>query len=93
MHRENQLRVWTVTERGTSNTVLTAEDGTFTLKVANEKSILDFSYVGYASLSENASRNPMMLTMSSQDRALEEVVVVRVRNTKEGKFDWCGFVS
>lgn len=66
----------TVTERGTSNTVLTAEDGTFTLKVANEKSILDFSYVGYASLSENASRNPMLLTMASQDRALEEVVVV-----------------
>ena len=66
----------TVTERGTSNTVLTAEDGTFTLKVANEKSILDFSYVGYASLSENASRSPMLLTMANQDRALEEVVVV-----------------
>lgn len=81
-----------ITEKGTKNATSSKEDGSYTLTVANEKSILIISYVGYddrevtVSSQKNIS-TVMVLTVSS----LNDVVVVGYGSQK--KINLTGSVS
>lgn len=63
--------------KGTTIGTITDVNGKFTLNVPNEKSVLTFSYVGYApqSITVGATRT-FNITMVSDDQLLGEVVVI-----------------
>lgn len=67
----------TVSVRGTKNAVVTNNDGTFTIAVPSNQSVLDVTYVGYTpqqiTVGEQTSMN---LPMVAADKRLSEVVVV-----------------
>lgn len=69
----------TIEEKGTSNTTVTSTEGTFAINVANEKSVLVISFVGYATkefqVSDVPTRNlSVQLVSAGQD--MDAVVVV-----------------
>jgi TonB-linked SusC/RagA family outer membrane protein len=69
----------TVEEKGTTNSTVTKEDGSFTINVANEKAILVVSYVGYTpkelSLSGIQNGN-IVVQLLSTAKEMESIVVV-----------------
>jgi TonB-linked SusC/RagA family outer membrane protein len=65
-----------ITEKGTTNGVITDIDGRFTLTV-NPGSILQVSYIGYASQEITVGTNKILEIILSEDlQALDEVVVI-----------------
>lgn len=66
----------TVVEKGTSNGVATAADGTFALNVVKD-AVLSISYIGYVSKEINVNgRTFIVLSLIPDDNLLSEVVVV-----------------
>ncbi len=66
-----------VTEKGVSNATSTDNNGQFSLEVANENSILVFSYLGFSELEVSINgRATLNVTLTEDTQALEEVVVV-----------------
>ena len=67
----------TVTEKGTKNSTATKEDGSFSINVAGEKSVLVISYVGYET-QELAVRNQnsFSVTMKATVTSINDIVVV-----------------
>lgn len=72
-----------VLEKGTTNGVITDVDGKFIINVQSSKSVLQFSYVGYASLERQATVASMKVTMKVQSELLDEVVVVAYGTQKK----------
>ncbi len=66
----------TVLIRGTQQGGVTDARGGFVLRVPDDKAVLVFSFVGYASRELPVSRTPMEVMLMPDDKALEEVVVV-----------------
>jgi len=67
----------TVTEKGTANATTAKEDGSFSLTVASEKSVLVISYVGFdAQEIVVGSKNTVAVRLVQQTAALTDVVVV-----------------
>lgn len=67
----------TVTEKGTKNRTLTDERGMFSIRNVTERSILVFSYTGYAPLEITAgSRSDIIVTLKLAQNLLDDVVVV-----------------
>jgi len=66
----------TVKEKGTKNIVLSSSDGKFSISVQSSNAVLEFSYLGYVSFEKKASENLSSIIMFSDDRSLDEVVVV-----------------
>ena len=67
----------TVTEKGTSNATTAKEDGSFSLTVASEKSVLIISYVGFDKQEiVVGNKNTMAVRLVQQTAALTDVVVV-----------------
>lgn len=65
----------TIVENGTTNGTITDFDGNYTLTVSSG-SVLNFSYVGYNSVSRNVMDSGVIdLTMKEDTEVLEEVVV------------------
>ena len=73
MNREPVIGA-TIMEKGTTNGTITDFDGNFILNVA-EGAVLEFSYVGYKTITMQAGKN-MQITMKEDTETLEEVVVV-----------------
>ena len=71
-----------VLEKGTSNATATNVDGEFHLKVSSLNAMLDFSYIGYTSVSQKASAH-MKVAMKSSALQLEDVVVVAYGTQKK----------
>jgi hypothetical protein len=66
-----------VTAKGTSNGVQTDADGKFSIRVPANARTLVFSYVGFGSEEVSIrNNNTVDLAMTSDDRRLQEVVVV-----------------
>ncbi len=83
--KEEPLVGATITEKGTNNSTTTKEDGGFALNVANEKSVLIISFVGYES-KEVMVGNQTALTVQLvlQNRAMNEIVVVGYGTQRKG---------
>ncbi len=63
--------------KGSQGGTVSNTEGSFNLKVPNEKAVLVFSYVGYVGQEiEVGSRSNINVTLSENDKTLEEVVVV-----------------
>ncbi len=76
----------TVSEKGTTNGVLTDSDGKFTIKVTSEKSTLMFSFIGMKTIEEALNnRSVINVTMASEDIGLDEVVVTALGIKKDAK--------
>ncbi|MEI6948138.1 SusC/RagA family TonB-linked outer membrane protein [Paraflavisolibacter sp. H34] len=76
-----------VTEKGTTNTTVTREDGSFTLTVKSARSVLAISYVGYTVKEIGVAKEltGLLVQLAPQTQALEDVVVVGYgRQKKEG---------
>jgi TonB-dependent starch-binding outer membrane protein SusC len=82
----------TVTEKGINNAVTTRQDGSFSINVSSEQSVLVVSYVGY-DLQEIRVGSQRLITIQLQQRsgALADVVVVGYGTTR--KRDLTGAVS
>lgn len=81
-----------VSERGTTNRTSTGDDGSFSLKVANEESVLVISYVGYLKqeLSVN-TKNGFTIRLELAKTFLDDVLVIGYGSVK--KTDLTGAVS
>src|SRR5436190_2284035 len=67
----------TITEKNKSNAITAKEDGSFSITVASEKSVLIISYVGFdAQEIVVGSRNTISVRLVQQTAALTDVVVV-----------------
>jgi TonB-dependent SusC/RagA subfamily outer membrane receptor len=67
----------TVTEKGTTNATTAKEDGSFSLTVASEKSVLVISYVGFDNQEiVVGSKNTIAVRLVQQAASLTDVVVV-----------------
>ncbi|HEY4197435.1 MAG TPA: TonB-dependent receptor plug domain-containing protein, partial [Mucilaginibacter sp.] len=67
----------TVKEIGTENATLTDSQGHFSLTVANEKSVLSFSFIGFETQEYAANKivNASIITLKASTTNLKEVVV------------------
>ena len=65
----------TVKERGSNNGTVTDMDGNFTLAVSANATI-EISYIGYESQKVKVTDQPLNITMTEDQKSLEEVVVV-----------------
>lgn len=75
-----------VLEVGTSNGAVTDVDGKFSLEVSSH-SVLQFSYVGFVTQKVNVDqRDEYRIVMNSQDKALDEIVVVAFGKMKREAF-------
>ncbi|MDQ3279424.1 MAG: SusC/RagA family TonB-linked outer membrane protein, partial [Bacteroidota bacterium] len=67
----------TVTEKGTRNVTTTGADGNFTISVANNRSTLVFTSIGYAPQEvQVGNQTSLTISMLSSNAALGEVVVI-----------------
>jgi len=82
----------TVTEKGTDNATTTKEDGSFVINVANEKSILIFSFIGYEQEVLTVGNQALIrVQLVQQGRTMDEVVVTGYQTQR--KADLTGAVS
>ena len=66
----------TVVELGTSNGTSTGPDGGYSLTVSSPDSPVEFSCIGYASQTYDASMVPSTVTLKEDSQYLDEVVVI-----------------
>ena len=67
----------TVAEKGTSNAINTGADGSFTIQVAGSRSVLVFSYVGFASQEVRVgNQTNLSVALSTAQSDLGEIIVV-----------------
>ncbi|MCA5004298.1 SusC/RagA family TonB-linked outer membrane protein [Sphingobacterium bovistauri] len=75
----------TVTEIGSSNATNTNNEGKFTLSVSKQNAALRFNFIGYVAVQRPASDN-MNITLSTEDRDIDEVVVTGFQKINKQKF-------
>ncbi|KYP14454.1 SusC/RagA family TonB-linked outer membrane protein [Flavihumibacter sp. CACIAM 22H1] len=75
----------TISEKGTTNSVFTADNGTFTISVAQNARLI-ISFIGYPSV-EVGTSNPgdLAITLTGSDKSLDEVVVTSLGISKKEK--------
>lgn len=75
-----------VRESGTENMTMTDDQGRFTLNVANENVTLEFSHIGYKSISVAvAGKSMLTITMDPEVEQLTDVVVTALGITRQKK--------
>lgn len=73
----NRLSGVTVKLKGSNTTTVTATDGTYTIDVPDEKSVLQFSYVGYESFEEGVNARTFLTVILKQTTThLSEVGII-----------------
>jgi TonB-dependent SusC/RagA subfamily outer membrane receptor len=72
------LAAATVQEKGTSHGVITGPDGSFSISVKSNKSVLLISSVGFESVEVSASSNDLRVSLKVDTKSLNEVVVTGV---------------
>ncbi|HKO82035.1 MAG TPA: TonB-dependent receptor [Chitinophagaceae bacterium] len=74
----------TVAEKGTKNAVTTTTDGAFTINVANAKSILVFTSVGFEKKEvQVGDQSNLNLSLEAENKDLSEVVVIGYGSRKK----------
>lgn len=68
----------TVTEKGTTNAVVTNEDGSFTINVSDGNAVLEISSVGFTTIEVNVNSRTSLgnISVASSVSNLDEVVVI-----------------
>ena len=61
--------------QGTSSGAITDQHGRYTVQVQGDNQILQFSYIGFKTVTQTANRNVINVTMEEDSKTLEEVVV------------------
>ncbi len=85
VHQETNAPIQgvTVNVKGTDRSTLTGADGSFSITVPNNKAVLAFSYVGFASQETGVGRSgPYTIAMAPGANKLDEVVVVGYGTTR-----------
>ncbi|MFG5859133.1 TonB-dependent receptor plug domain-containing protein [Dysgonomonas sp. Shenzhen-Wh21] len=73
-----------VVQEGTNNGTITDLDGSFSISVKDEKSVLLISYVGYASQRITVGKNShIQVKLQENNKELEEVVVIGYNTVKK----------
>ena len=81
-----------IVEQGTLNGTTTGADGKYTISVASDKSVLEFSCIGYETVQQQvAGRATIDVVMSEDAKLLDEVVVIGYGTVK--KKDLTGAVA
>jgi TonB-linked SusC/RagA family outer membrane protein len=81
-----------VVEKGTRNTASTDFSGNFTIKLTNEKAVLQISFVGFVSQEVNVTgKKTIKVALVEESQSLKEVVVVGYGTVK--KTDLTGAVN
>ena len=81
-----------IVEQGTLNGTTTGADGKYTISVASDKSVLEFSCIGYETVRQQvAGRATIDVVMSEDAKLLDEVVVIGYGTVK--KKDLTGAVA
>src|SRR5690606_3924055 len=71
----------TVSLKGTTFGTTTNDNGGYSISVPNNASVLVFTYVGYTSREITVGSNQTMnITLATDDRSLDEIVVVGYRS-------------
>ena len=65
-----------ILEKGTTNGTITEIDGTYSLAVASENSILEFSFTGYQTLEFSAAGGSVDVQMAFDAVGLEDIIIV-----------------
>ena len=82
----------TILQEGTTNGVVTDVDGNYTIEVKGaSKATLVFSYVGMETQKHlvNAQTNTLNMTLSTNAKVMDEVVVVAYGVRKKGTIRFC----
>ncbi len=75
-----------VSEKGTTNGVITDENGTFMLHVSNESVIITASFLGYADEEKQLNgNNPLRFNLQEENALLEEVIVTALNRKQASK--------
>jgi TonB-linked SusC/RagA family outer membrane protein len=75
-----------VLEEGTSNGVVTAQDGSYSITVAGNQSVLSFEHSGFDTKTETVgSRTVVNVALQIQVKGLEEIVVTALGIRKESR--------
>ena len=86
--QSNTLTGVTVTEKGTSNSVITDSKGEFVITVQSEKSKLVFNYVGFETKEVGIkSRTNLTVSLASSTAKLEEVVVIGYDTDSQSEYE------
>jgi TonB-dependent outer membrane receptor, SusC/RagA subfamily, signature region len=80
-----------VIEKGTTNGVMTDNDGKFELKVANKEAIITINYIGFSSVELPATADFSKIILKEDSQLLDEVVVIGYGTVK--KDDMTGSVT
>jgi TonB-linked SusC/RagA family outer membrane protein len=73
-----------VIEKGTKNSASTDFDGKFTIRVSGPSSVLQFSYLGFETLSKNVGQNKSLnIVLKESASTLNEVVVIGYGSVKK----------
>ena len=80
-----------VIEQGTSNGTSTGPEGDYTLTVSSPDAPVEFSCIGYVSVTYDASQVPPTVTLKEDTQYLDEVVVIGYGTAK--KDDMTGSIS
>jgi len=88
----NPLAGVSVVEKGTTNGVLSGEDGSYKITVKDENAVLTFSIIGYATIDVSVKdNNYSQVTLYTAENKMDEVVVIGYGTTK--RKDLTGAVS
>jgi TonB-linked SusC/RagA family outer membrane protein len=75
-----------VSEQGKSNSVATNQDGSYSITVAGNNSVLEFQYVGYYSKNETVgARTVINVELETQVKGMDEIVVTALGIKKEAR--------
>jgi TonB-linked SusC/RagA family outer membrane protein len=75
-----------VLEQGTSNGVATNQDGSYSITVAGNNSVLEFQYVGYYTKNETVgARTVINVELQTQVKGMDEIVVTALGIRKEAR--------
>lgn len=72
-----------VIEQGTSNGVPTGMDGDYTIKVSSRDAVLEFSCIGYATITFRAGEVPAVVVLKDDTVFLEEAVAIGYGSQKK----------
>jgi iron complex outermembrane recepter protein len=70
----------TIVEKGTTNGVVTDNDGMYSINVSNAKSVLVISYLGMKTVEKSADGSDLNLQLSEDGALLDDVVVTASRS-------------
>lgn len=81
----------TVSLKGGGASVVTDNNGMFSIRVTGDRPVLQFSYIGYESMELRPGGGDVRVTLKKQDKSMDEVVVIGYGTVK--KRDLTGAVS